>query len=256
MVMLNFVVTDGDGRYVHGLQPQQVRILDEGVPQQITSFAEGRRTIQAGPGQAGTADSSVFVLFDTSNYMYEDFPYAMDSVAEFIRRLDPADAVAVYGFSRNLIRLCPLTRDRQAALRGLRHGVAGGGTALFNSLLLTLRDAAEVPGRKVVVVFSNGPDDASVLSPDDVRRVAEGTGGKVLFARTWPHQRKAFAAVRQEIANYYTAAFYPHAGDAAGYHKLEVQIVGHPERKLTVRARSGYRAAPAAQAGLSAGAAR
>jgi hypothetical protein len=226
MVMLNFVVTDGDGRYVHGLQPQQVRILDEGVPQEITSFAE------------------------------EDFPYAMDSVAEFIRRLDPADAVAVYGFSRNLIRLCPLTRDRQAALRGLRHGVAGGGTALFNSLLLTLRDAAEVPGRKVVVVFSNGPDDASVLSPDDVRRVAEGTGGKVLFARTWPHQRKAFAAVRQEIANYYTAAFYPHAGDAAGYHKLEVQIVGHPERKLTVRARSGYRAAPAAQAGLSAGAAR
>jgi hypothetical protein len=92
--------------------------------------------------------------------------------------------------------------------------VAGDDTALYNALLLTLRDAAKVPGRKVVIVFSNGPDNASMVAPDDVRAVAEdegipiyvistnevnkdpissgvfrrlatGTGGKAYWAKTW-----------------------------------------------------------------------
>ena len=54
--------------------------------------------------------------------------------------------------------------------------MAGDDTALYNALLLTLRDAAKVPGRKVVIVFSNGPDNASMVAPDDVRAVAEDEG--------------------------------------------------------------------------------
>ena len=54
--------------------------------------------------------------------------------------------------------------------------VAGDDTALYNALLLTLRDAAKVPGRKVVIVFSNGPDNASMVAPDDMRAVAEDKG--------------------------------------------------------------------------------
>ena len=49
------------------------------------------------------------------------------------------------------------------AIAGLRKSVAGDDTALYNALLLTLRDAAKVPGRKVVIVFSNGPDNASMV---------------------------------------------------------------------------------------------
>ena len=59
---------------------------------------------------------------------------------------------------------------------GLRKAVAGDDSALYNALLLTLRDAAKVPGRKVVIVFSNGPDNASMVAPDDVRAVAEDEG--------------------------------------------------------------------------------
>ena len=54
--------------------------------------------------------------------------------------------------------------------------MAGDDSALYNCLLLTLRDAAKVPGRKVVIVFSNGPDNASMVAPDDVRAVAEDEG--------------------------------------------------------------------------------
>ena len=69
-----------------------------------------------------------------------------------------------------------LTRDRDDAIPGLRKAVAGDDSALYNALLLTLRDAAKVPGRKVVIVFSNGPDNASMVAPDDVRAVAEDEG--------------------------------------------------------------------------------
>ena len=69
-----------------------------------------------------------------------------------------------------------LSKDRTEAIIGLRKAVAGDDSALYNSLLLTLRDAAKVPGRKVVIVFSNGPDNASMVAPDDVRAVAEDEG--------------------------------------------------------------------------------
>ena len=120
--------------------------------------------------------TNVFVLFDTSNFMYRGFVYAEDAIADFVRGLDRADSVAVYTFSRNLSRAASLTREHGDAISGLRKSVAGDDTALYNALLLTLRDAAKVPGRKVVIVFSNGPDNASMVAPDDVRAVAEDEG--------------------------------------------------------------------------------
>ena len=120
--------------------------------------------------------TNVFVLFDTSNYMYRGFVYASDAIADFVRGLDRADSVAVYTYSRNLTRAAALTKERNDAVSGLRNAVAGDDSALYNCLLLTLRDAARVPGRKVVIVFSNGPDNASMVAPDDVRAVAEDEG--------------------------------------------------------------------------------
>ncbi len=55
--------------------------------------------------------TNVFVLFDTSNFMYRGFVYAEDAIADFVRGLDRADSVAVYTFSRNLSRAAALTRD-------------------------------------------------------------------------------------------------------------------------------------------------
>lgn len=56
--------------------------------------------------------TNVFVLFDTSNFMYRGFVYAEDAIADFVRGLDRADSVAVYTFSRNLSRAVLETRSR------------------------------------------------------------------------------------------------------------------------------------------------
>ncbi|HYL38135.1 MAG TPA: VWA domain-containing protein [Bryobacteraceae bacterium] len=295
MVVLSFTVTDSKGKYINGLKPADFRVTEDGIVQKVNTFGEGSKPpIQvmedgttrpflnaAAPGgtEGGVksevrSDSfvgtNVFVLFDTSNYMYRGFVYASDAIADFVRGLDRNDSVAVYTFSRNLSRAAPLTHERGEAIFGLRKAVAGDDAALYNGLLLTLRDAAKVPGRKVIIVFSNGPDNASMVAPDDVRAVAEDegipiyvistnevnkdpmssavfkristrTGGKSYFAKTWQKQVEAFESIREDLGNSYTITYYPQPNPNEGFRKINVEIVTDVGKKYRVRARPGYR---------------
>jgi Ca-activated chloride channel family protein len=293
LVVLSFTVTDNKGKYVNGLKPADFRIMEDGIKEKLSTFSEGNRpamqimedgTMKPAPPQEqpegiklaanATGDAfvgtNVFVLFDTSNFMYHGFVYAEDAIADFVRGLDKADSVAVYTFSRNLSRASNLTHDRNDAIFGLRKSVAGDDTALYNGLLLTLRDAAKVPGRKVVIVFSNGPDNASMVAPDDVRAVAEDegipiyvistndvskdpissnvfkriatrTGGKAYWAKTWQKQVEAFEAIREDLGNSYTVTYYPAPNPNEGFRKIDIQIVSDTGKHYRVRSRPGYR---------------
>lgn len=293
LVVLSFTVTDSKGKYVNGLKPSDFRIMEDGIKEKMSTFSEGNRPAmeimddgsmkpmtpaQSEEIEAKTAEvksdafvgTNVFVLFDTSNFMYKGFVYAEDAIADFVRGLDRADSVAVYTFSRNLSRAATLTHDRTEAISGLRKAVAGDDTALYNGLLLGLRDAAKVPGRKVVIVFSNGPDNASMVAPDDVRAVAEDegipiyvistndadkdpistsvfrriatqTGGKAYWAKTWQKQVEAFEAIREDLGNSYTVTYYPAPNQNEGFRKIDIQIVGDGGKKYHIRSRPGYR---------------
>ncbi|MGI8745023.1 MAG: VWA domain-containing protein [Bryobacteraceae bacterium] len=296
MVVLSFTVTDSKGRYINGLKPSDLRIFEDSIPQKLNTFGEGNkppvqimedgttrpllasRAAAAEMEKGGATEirsdafvgTNVFVLFDTSNYMYRGFVYASDAIADFVRGLDRADSVAVYTFSRNLSRPAPLSRDRNDAIFGLRKAVAGDDSALYNGLLLTLRDAAKVPGRKVIIVFSNGPDNASMVAPDDVRAVAEDegipiyvistsdvskdpvssnifrristrTGGKAYFAKTWQKQVEAFENIREDLGNSYTVTYYPQPNPNESFRKINIEIVSDAGRKYRIRARPGYR---------------
>ena len=290
MVVLAFTVTDNKNHYINGLKPADVRIYEDGILQKLNTFAEGARPPVA-IGEDGKIQqlvegqkdpitglerpdafvgTNVFVLFDTSNFMYRGFVYAEDAIADFVRGLDRADSVALYTFSRNLSRASGLTRDKNDAISGLRRSVAGDDTALYNALLLTLRDAAKVPGRKIVIVFSNGPDNASMVAPDDVRAVAEDegisiytistnevnkdaissgvlrrlsqrTGGKAYWAGTWQKQVEAFESIREDLGNSYTITYYPAPNPNEGFRKIAVEILNDPGKKYRVRTRPGYR---------------
>jgi len=290
MVVLSYQVTDSKNHYIKGLKPGDFRIFEDGILQKISTFAEGSNTPVAVSADGTTrplleghqetlpgiekpdafVGTNVFVLFDTSNFMYKGFVYAEDAITDFVRGLDGADSIAVYTFSRNLSRAASLTREKAEAIAGLRKAVAGDDTALYNALLLTIRDAAKVPGRKVVIVFSNGPDNASMVAPDDVRAVAEDegipiyvistaevnkdpissnvfrrlaqrTGGKAYWAHSWQKQVEALEDVREEMSNAYTVTYYPAANPNEGFRKLLVEIVNDPGKKLRVKYRPGYR---------------
>ena len=201
--------------------------------------------------------------------MYAGFAYASDAITDFVRCLPGSDWIAVYKFSRNLFRAASLTKDRGQVLSAVRGSVAGDDTALYNALLLTLRDAAKAVGRKVVVVFSNGPDNASIIAPDDVKAVAEDegipiylvstreaqkdeisanvfqrltarTGGQLFWAQTWQKQAQAFSSIREDLASSYTVAYYPPPGETESFRKISVDVVSDTGKKYRIRTRTGY----------------
>lgn len=261
LVVLSFTVKDAKGRPVAGLKSTDIRLFEDDAPQTLKSFFA---SLETSPEKQPEMARSLYLLFDTSNAMYSGFAHAEDMVARFIRSVDRRDAIAMYAFSRNLSRMAPLTHDRYQTIAGLRDCVAGAGTALYDSILLTLRDAAKTPGQKMLIVFSNGPDSDSMLSPDDVRRVAEEegipiyvistrgtdevtrsavgrlarlTGGKAWFAATAGEQSDAFDTIREEIACSYVVSYRPEPNENQGFRRIRVET---KDSKYVVTARPGY----------------
>lgn len=223
----------------------------------------------AGTAVPGLGGANVFILFDTSNYMYRSFVFAQDAIADFIRTMPEASRIAFYSYSRDLSRAAPLTPDRFRVVDGVRSTVAGDDAALFNSLLLTVKDAAPLEGRKAIVVFSNGPDNASSVPPEDVaelaqstgtliyivstreaesepissaafERMSKATGGKAYFARNWRQEKEAFASIRDDLTHLYTLSYYPQANPNRGWRSIHVQLVGKNLQKYRIRTRDGY----------------
>jgi Ca-activated chloride channel homolog len=313
MVQLNVAVTDGKGNYVTNLRPSDFVVSEDGIPQKIATFEEGNAGPQDVPDAAKDArdpkspipnpaverpskespqggaqtdslrgiastvsGANVFILFDTSNYMFRGrgFVFAQDSIAEFIRSLEHPYRVAFYSYSRDLYRAASLTTDRSKVLRGVRGTVNGDDSALYNALLMTLKDAAQISGRKVVVVFSNGPDNSSMVAPEDVdelaqsegipiymistreakldmasaavfRRMTASTGGEAYFAKNWEDQRDAFASIREDLAHLYFLSYYPQPNPNRGWRAITVKLANPKFKKYKIRTRSGYRPIPA-----------
>jgi len=298
LVQLNVAVTDSKGEYVTGLKPSDFVVSEDGITETVATFAEGnapaRRVADTDNSQTpplpepqkgsapdpapGTlsalvAGANVYILFDTSNYMYRDFVFAQDAIADFVRSLETADKIAFYSYSRDLSRAAGLTNERAAVLQGVRTTVAGDDAALYNSLLLTVKDAAKAIGRKVVVVFSNGPDNASMVPPEDVAELAQSsgvpiymictrdarlepvstavfermtaaTGGKAYFAKSWRDEKRAFASIRDDLGHLYSLSYYPKTNQNHGWRSIQVKLVGEKAKKYHVRTRNGYRPQP------------
>jgi len=303
LVQLNVAVTDNKGNYITGLKPQDFSITEDGIHESMATFAEGneseRRLVdpselakssdktfasESDAAQGSSSNSSqslgtlvaganVFILFDTSNYMYRGFVFAQDAIADFVRSLESANRIAFYSYSRDLSRGAALTSDRAKVLHAVRTTVAGDEAALYNTLLLTLKDAAQFPGRRVVVVFSNGPDNFSVVPPEDVAELAQSagvsiymistreaqlepvstavfermtaaTGGKAYFSKSWRDEKRAFASIQDDLAHLYYLSYYPQANMNRGWRNITVKLVGSKLKKYHVRTRNGYRPQP------------
>jgi VWFA-related protein len=292
LVQLSVAVTDRKGNYISGLHPEDFSILEDKIPEKTATFEEGNEPIRTLNGKPASDDSpftqaasgtdsaddqakraagaNVFILFDTSNYMYPGFVFAQDAIADFIRSLEGVNKVALYSYSRNLSKVATLTPDRSQVLRGVRNTVAGDDAALYNSLLLTVKDAAPLTGRKAIVVFSNGPDNASLVPPEDVaelaqstgtiiymistrqaqsepistavfERMSKATGGKAYFSRDWKDEKQAFASIRDDLAHLYALSYYPQVNPNRGWRTITVKLVGKNLQQYRIRTRTGYR---------------
>jgi VWFA-related protein len=150
LVMVPVSVLDRSGRYVPLLKRENFRIAENGVEQKIAYFA--------------TTDSpfTVVLLIDTSGSTHFRLDEIQDAAINFVSKLKDNDSVMVMSFDDRIQVECRATTDRDEIRRAIKHTRTGGGTRLYDAVEDILKKQLNtIPGRKAVVLFTDGVDTTS-----------------------------------------------------------------------------------------------
>ena len=168
IVSLSVAVTDRQGRPVPRLGASDLALFDDGVRQEISLFAQEEWPIR------------LSILLDGSGSMQQALPVVKRAAEQLVRTLQPRDEVQVARFTRSLDVLQAPTADKDALVRAIAGIEAGGQTALYNALYVTLKDLGREPGRELarraVVVLTDGEDTASMVSDEQLLELARRAG--------------------------------------------------------------------------------
>ena len=163
LVMVPVSVLDRSGRYVPLLRRENFRISDNGIEQKIAYFA--------------TTDSpfTVVLLIDTSGSTHFRLDDIQDAAINFVGKLKDNDSVMVMSFDDRIQVECKPTTDRDEIRRAIKHTRTGGGTRLYDAVEDILKKQLNtIPGRKAVVLFTDGVDTTSHRATYDTTiRLAE-----------------------------------------------------------------------------------
>jgi VWFA-related protein len=137
-------------RPVGGLQSSDFEVKDNGVPQQIDAI------------RADAVPLDVTLVLDVSGSVSSLIDEFKNNVRQIAKLLRPADRVRLVAFATSIQEIFPFSApNAKLPLDALQ---AGGGTALDDALLFALAHAPEAPRRHLVVVFTDGDDNASVIT--------------------------------------------------------------------------------------------
>jgi Mg-chelatase subunit ChlD len=109
---------------------------------------------------------SCAILLDIAGSMADVLPVVKNSIIKLIDAMSDGDSVAVFGFANGLNRLQEFTTDKASAKQAVLRTPAAGATALFDAISEVAREISPRSGKKVLVVFTDGQDNASLLNAD------------------------------------------------------------------------------------------
>jgi VWFA-related protein len=168
VVTLEVGVLSKDGIFIPGLRQGNFRVLEDGVPQQITSFNQTQGSITA------------VILTELANNQYF-YNFQIDSInASFVftQTLKKEDWVALITYDTRAHILQDFTQDKRA-IQGsasmLQPGMAmSQETNLFDALYDTIDRLETVEGRKFIILVSSGRDTFSRKTLDQcLKKVQE-----------------------------------------------------------------------------------
>jgi VWFA-related protein len=264
LVRVSAVVRDHRGRFVRNLSVQDFEVLDQGEIRPISDF----RTDLTGV--------SVALLFDVSGSMEHNLPGARDTARHLLSWLDAQDESAVFTFDTRLAEIAPFTVGLRRLPESMSTVTPFGATSLHDAIAKMAERVATREGRRrAVVVFTDGQDTASALTPGEVSGIASSidvpvyifatvpsidnpafiqsetssplrgslsdlafwTGGQLFVVSSPAEQSAAARQLVEELRHQYLIAF--ESSEHSGWHPLVVRV---RDRDLVVRARSGYMA--------------
>ena len=254
-------VTDPERRLVPDLVQEEFDVLDNGKLQTINVFENKPVPITA------------VVMIDTSGSMTGNLGFVKDGVEQFLLRLLPDDKAQVGEFS-DKIKFHPgeFIDNRDRLIYLLKNDLDFGyPTRLWDASDESLARLEPMPGRKVLVLFTDGDDTSSKIgvskvmdrarekdimiygvglvseyfngqsrvrsSPDrGLKRLAEDTGGGYFELKRTADLNETFTRVAQELHSQYVLGFSPETLDGK-VHKLDVRV---KRAGMTARARKTY----------------
>lgn len=276
LVALSVVVTDGQQKFVTGLNLDDFAVFEDGIRQELSFFS------------ASAVPLDLAILLDTSASMTDKIATVQEAAVGFMSSLRPADRIVVVDIKDGAKVLSPLGNDVAAARQAILSTSPRGGTALYNGLYLSLKEMVrqrrgngEVR-RQAIVVLSDGEDTTSLMSFDDVmalakesgisiytiqlkskyatpaaitakrkyfsqsefamKALAQETGARAFFPETIADLTGVYALIADELANQYSLGYTSKNPRRDGqYRRVIVRISDQPGSRT--RTRSGYFAA-------------
>ena len=259
-VAIYATVTDAEKRLVPDLVLDDFEIYDNGKLQTVMSFDNKPLPI------------SVVVMLDTSGSMTLALDLVKSAAEQFLLRLMPEDQGMVGAFN-DKIEFHPegFTNSRDELVRSLKELDFGYPTRLYDAVNQSMAQLKGIPGRRVVLVFTDGDDNASKVGSGDVtdrgriddvmvysigleneyfdgarkvrsspdrglRRLSEETGGGFFLLKKTDELTSTFTRVAQELHSQYVIGFSPQNLDGK-IHKLEVRV---KKPGMSARARKSY----------------
>jgi VWFA-related protein len=171
LVVFNVTVTDGKGRPVSGLKPGDFVVSEDNRTQAITLFS------------AEDVPASVGLIIDNSGSMVDKRAEVVNAAVVFVGASNPSDELFIVNFNEKASFGLPASMPFTNDIRHLRSAllpVPTGLTALYDALALGLEHLnAGTRERKALVVLSDGGDNASRRSLDDVLQMARRSSATI-----------------------------------------------------------------------------
>ena len=160
-----------NGQFVPGLKKENFKVLEDGVPQQVTHFNVSQAPITA----------VLLVEFASTNYVF--MMQALQASYAFANSLKKDDWVAVAYYDMQPHILVDFTQDKRAVYGALNQLRIPGfsETNLFDALYDTLDRLDRVEGKKYIVLVTTGIDTFSKLTLDKIIKKIRDTKDVTIF---------------------------------------------------------------------------
>ena len=261
LVSVTAVVQDKNGAFIRGLGPADVVVTEDGVKQDVAFFREA-----SGPGEA--IPLSVVLVLDSSGSMKNSMRFLQEAAMSFVGKLEDLDKALVVDFNSGVRGSAEFTNDAERLEKFVDALQAWGGTSLYDAIHYGLNRIKDQPGRKAIVVFSDGDDTTSSLGEQDVidyaraveatvycigirggaglmdrgprgflRKVAKETGGQYFFPEKVGDLIRVFNAISEELHNHYLLGYSPQRSPDGTWREIVVKI---NRKDAQMRVRKGY----------------
>jgi Ca-activated chloride channel family protein len=256
-----FTVADGRGRFIRNLRRDDFRVFEDDRPQDISNFSTETNL-----------PLNIAFLIDSSGSIRYKLRFERQAAAKFFSSaLRPGnDKALVMSFDTKTALLQDYTDNPNLLSQAVQKIIPGGSTSLYDAVFeAAVRRLAEQPGRRVILVLSDGMDNSSHVSlsktleaaqksdvtiyavstngidtsdPRDkkigdanLNELAKETGGRALFPSKVEDLGRSFSRVSDELRSQYSLAYGPTNAERDGTYRRIRIVTSHKHYNVTCR---------------------